>query len=206
MGARRGRGEQRRSALVDAAAALLLEGGFGAVAHRAVAARAGAPLAATTYYFSSLDDLVGAALTSLVDSWLAGAQGVLDRLPERIDDAPTLVGAVVGVVLGGSDGDDEGALLTMYERFLQAGRSPHLRSVVTAYGARLDALLLDLLRRSSPTADEESVRRVLAALDGTVLRALAEGRPAVPAATAAVTPLLRLAPSLDESGPADVRT
>ena len=180
-----------------AAAALLVEGGFGAVAHRAVAARAGVPLAATTYYFSSLDDLVGAALASLADTWLAGAQAVVGRLPDRVDDAHALAQAVVDVVLSGS-GADDGAVLTMYERFLQAGRSPHLRPVVTAYGARLDALLLDVLRRASPGADEAAVRRVLATLDGTVLRALAEGRPVVPAAVAAVTPLLPVTRSLDD--------
>jgi DNA-binding transcriptional regulator YbjK/rhodanese-related sulfurtransferase len=155
------------------------------------------PLAATTYYFCSLDDLVGAALASLADTWLAGAQAAADRLPDRLDDAPVLAQAVVDVVLGGA-GQDDGTVLTMYERFLQAGRSPHLRSVVTAYGARLDALLLEVLRRSSPSADEAAVRRVLAALDGTVLRALAEGRPVVPAATAAVTPVLPVPASLDD--------
>jgi DNA-binding transcriptional regulator YbjK/rhodanese-related sulfurtransferase len=167
------------------------------VAHRAVAARAEVPLAATTYYFSSLDDLVGAALSALADSWLAQAQGVVERLPDRVDDPSALAEAVVEVVLGGS-GTDDGAVLTMYERFLQAGRAPHLRPVVTAYGARLDALLLQVLRRASPAADEAAVRRVLAALDGTVLRALAEGRPVVPAAVAAVTPLLPLTASLDD--------
>jgi DNA-binding transcriptional regulator YbjK len=154
------------------------------VAHRAVAARAGVPLAATTYYFTSLDELVAAALDSLLDRWLAGARAVLDALPDRVDDAPTLARAVVAAVLGGSV-DDDGAVLTMYERFLQAGRSPHLRSVITAYGARMDALLLELLRRGSPCADEGAVRRVLAALDGTALRALAEGRPVLAATTAA---------------------
>jgi DNA-binding transcriptional regulator YbjK/rhodanese-related sulfurtransferase len=167
------------------------------VAHRAVAARAGVPLAATTYYFSSLDDLVGAALTALAETWLAGAQAVVAGLPDRVDDAPALARAVVDVVLGGSEHDD-GAVLTMYERFLQAGRAPHLRPVVTGYGVRLDALLLGVLRRASPAADEDAVRRVLAALDGTVLRALAEGRPVVPAATAAVAPLLPVPPSLDD--------
>lgn len=151
------------------------------------------PLAATTYYFSCLDDLVGAALTSLTDTWLAGAQAVVDRLPPRIDDAPTLARAVVDVAFGGTDHDD-GAVLTMYERFLQAGRSPHLRPVVTAYGARLDVLLLEVLRRASPGADQAAVGLLLAALDGTVLKALAEGRPVVPAATAAVTPLLPVPP------------
>ena len=52
------KGERRRYALVSAAAELLCEGGFDAVRHRAVARRAGLPLASTTYYFSSLDDLL----------------------------------------------------------------------------------------------------------------------------------------------------
>ena len=52
------KGVRRQYALVSAAAELLCEGGFDAVRHRAVARRAGLPLAATTYYFSSLDDLI----------------------------------------------------------------------------------------------------------------------------------------------------
>ena len=183
--------------LVAAAAALLVEQGFGAVSHRAVAARAGVPLAATTYYFSSLDDLVEAALTSLAETWLAGAQAVTASLPEHLDDARLLARAFVDVVLGGPARDDA-SLVTLYERFLQAGRSPRLRAVVVAYGERLDALLLELLRRASPAADERAVRQVLAVLDGTVLRALAEGRPVVPAATAAVAPLLPVPRSLQD--------
>jgi DNA-binding transcriptional regulator YbjK/rhodanese-related sulfurtransferase len=167
------------------------------VAHRSVAARAGVPLAATTYYFSSLDDLVGAGLAELADGWLTAAQAVVERLPDRVDDASVLAQAFVDAVLGGA-GQDDGVVLTMYERFLQAGRAPHLRSVVTSYGARLDAVLLEVLRRADPGADETTVHRVLTALDGTVLRALAEGRPVVPAATAAVLPLLPVPPSLDD--------
>src|ERR1700692_4994020 len=56
------RGERRRHALIAAAADLLCEGGFEAVRHRAVARRAGLPLASTTYYFSSLDDLIARAV------------------------------------------------------------------------------------------------------------------------------------------------
>lgn len=160
-----------------------------------MAARAGVPLAATTYYFTCLDDLVSAALTSLAERWLTAAREVVERLPDRLPDAPALAQAVVDVVLGGRD---DSAVLTTYERFLQAGRSPHLRSAVTAYGARLDALLLDVLRRASVDVDEADVRTVLAVLDGTVLRALAEGRPVVPAATAAVLPLLPAPRSLEQ--------
>ena len=47
-----------KDAALLAAADLLVEGGFDAVRHRAVATRAGLPLASTTYYFESLDDLI----------------------------------------------------------------------------------------------------------------------------------------------------
>ncbi|HET6503407.1 MAG TPA: TetR family transcriptional regulator, partial [Amycolatopsis sp.] len=56
------KGERRRTALIEAAYQLLVEGGFEAVRHRAVAERAGLPLASTTYYFDSLDDLICAAV------------------------------------------------------------------------------------------------------------------------------------------------
>src|SRR6202158_3773611 len=56
------KGERRRYALVSAAADLLREGGFDAGRHRAVARRAALPLASTTYYFSSLDDLIAKAV------------------------------------------------------------------------------------------------------------------------------------------------
>src|SRR6516165_10643403 len=59
------KGERRRYALVSAAAELLCEGGFEAVRHRAVARRAGLPLASTTYYFSSLDDLITSAVAHI---------------------------------------------------------------------------------------------------------------------------------------------
>ena len=42
------KGERRRHELIAAAAALLTEGGFDAIRHRAVAERAGLPLASTT--------------------------------------------------------------------------------------------------------------------------------------------------------------
>ena len=74
-GARYARGVQRRAALIEAAADLLLEQGLAALSHRAVAARAGLPLAATTYYFASVDDLRDEALEHVADEWLACRSG-----------------------------------------------------------------------------------------------------------------------------------
>src|SRR4051812_50083921 len=68
------KGERRRAALVEAAAKLLVEGGFDAVRHRAVAERAGLPLASTTYYFDSLEDLVTAAVEHHSNAELAAGR------------------------------------------------------------------------------------------------------------------------------------
>ena len=59
------KGERRRFALICAAAELLCHAGFEAVTHRAVAERAGLPLASTTYYFSSLEELIETAVEYL---------------------------------------------------------------------------------------------------------------------------------------------
>ena len=52
------KGEARRRQIVEAAAALVREGGPSSVSHRAVARRAGCSLSATTYYFEGLEDLL----------------------------------------------------------------------------------------------------------------------------------------------------
>ncbi|MCW3038836.1 MAG: Transcriptional regulator, TetR [Solirubrobacterales bacterium] len=64
---RQQRGRERRDAIVDATLALLETEGLEAVTHRRVAEEAGVPLAATTYYFSSKEDLMQAAMTRLIE-------------------------------------------------------------------------------------------------------------------------------------------
>src|SRR5919107_3749523 len=79
------RGAERRGLLIAAAADLLLEQGLAALSHRAVAARAGLPLASTTYYFTSADDLRDEALQHIAQGWAARAGEVVDALPEHLD-------------------------------------------------------------------------------------------------------------------------
>lgn len=64
------KGRVRRDALLDATIRVLEQGGPAAVSHRSVAAEAGVPLSAATYYFSSLDDLYRSALTRATDAQL----------------------------------------------------------------------------------------------------------------------------------------
>ena len=81
------KGERRRYALVSAAAELLAEGGFEAVRHRAVARRAGLPLASTTYYFSSLDDLIARAVEHIGMIEIAQLRSRVTALSRRRRDS-----------------------------------------------------------------------------------------------------------------------
>ena len=58
--------ERRRRAILQATLRVIASG-VGAVSHRTVAVEANVPLASTTYYFESLDDLLEGALRLFVD-------------------------------------------------------------------------------------------------------------------------------------------
>ncbi len=94
------KGERRRYALVSAAAELLCEGGFEAVRHRAVARRAGLPLASTTYYFSSLDDLIASAVAHIGMMEVAQLRAQVATLSRRRRSADKTAELLVELLVG----------------------------------------------------------------------------------------------------------
>ena len=74
------RGEDRRQAIIDAAAAIIRESGPSGVSHRSVAKRAGCSLSATTYYFDGLEDLLHQAGLVNIGLWASRAERVADRI------------------------------------------------------------------------------------------------------------------------------
>lgn len=179
------RGQHRQTILLEAAADLLLEEGMSAVNHRAVATHAELPLAATTYYFDSLQDLRDQALRHLADRWLQRARAAVGGLPQRLESAEDVAEAVVRVVTGAVPTADTPPhhLFVMYERYLEAGRHPPLRPLVVAYNDELATLTQEVFTRGSLPCSPQHARLALAVVDGTVITALAEGQP--PARTAA---------------------
>lgn len=84
--------EQRRQAILDAAMRIIVRDGVRAVRHRAVAAEAGVPLSATTYYFKDIDDLITDTFAQFVERSAAqmaefwdGIQGLLAERVGRLD-------------------------------------------------------------------------------------------------------------------------
>ena len=171
------KGERRRDALTAAAAELLGSGGFDAVRHRAVAEKAGLPLASTTYYFASLDDLVTAAAERTCRDELDEVRADLEALPR---DAPpsTLVELVLDQLLG-PDSRSAGldAVLLRYERLVATGRRPFLAPLMRATRTEFDALLLAILGRAGYQLGAAALQRLVAVVDGTVVNSLIEADP-----------------------------
>lgn len=165
------KGERRRAALVEAAAQILVADGLEAVNHRAVAARAGVALGATTYYFADLAALRRAAVDSLVEADLARmAQVAADHCATA---ATTIRGAAEALtdVLTPAEHDQ---LVAWYDRYARAAREPLFATAARrANAAALEHV--DTVLRSSGLADVLPGGVVLAVVDGAVIGALATG-------------------------------
>ncbi|MEU6645928.1 TetR family transcriptional regulator [Saccharomonospora sp. NPDC046836] len=176
------KGERRRAALISAAAELLVEGGFDAIRHRAVAERAGLPLASTTYYFDSLDDLIAAAAEHHARSELARGHAQLERLSTEHRGVDNLIELVLDQLLG-EDPDYE-AVLLRYERLVATGRRPYLRPLMRTLAGELRELLTQIFARSGVDIDQRRLDQLIALVDGAVVNALIEVDPDPRAAAA----------------------
>ena len=166
------KGAARREAIVAAAATLVATEGPDALSHRSVATAAGVPLAATTYYFRSLDDLLTAGVQRAADDELDAVAGLVGALPRGRRSAREAAELVVDLVLGPQRRTDA-AIQAHYERFLSGGRHPSLRPVLRGARHRVDALLGDALDRCGHGGAD--VGTLVALLDGTAISALVEG-------------------------------
>ena len=187
------KGERRRAALVAAAAELLRTGGFEAVRHRAVAEKAGLPLASTTYYFASLDDLVVAAVEHSGRGELAEVRAELEAClhgagARRRGRAGARPAARPGVAAQPGGGDP--ALRAVRRR--RAAALPRAADAGDAGGVRRPARRG---ARAAPgvTLDRRALLRLVALVDGTVVNSLIEADPD-PRAAARAALLAELAP------------
>jgi DNA-binding transcriptional regulator YbjK len=167
------KGERRRYALVSAAADLLCEGGFDAVRHRAVARRAGLPLASTTYYFSSLDDLITKAVEHVGLREADELQQRVAVLSRRRRGAESTAEVLVDLLVGesaGTFGSDE--LISRYERYIACARQPALRDVQRRILQQRTDAVVEVVERSGRSVRSEFLTALVCAVDGAVVAAL----------------------------------
>lgn len=168
--------EARRRAIVDAAAAVLVERGV--LTHRVVAQRADVPLGATTYYFDSLHDLRTAAITQL-------AQGVSDEL------------AVVSEKVRASGGDPHVLAELLYDYLCDEDQ---IRADAALYSTAMQhedlrSIALMWVERFVELAEQwtspESARSIAVFIDGATMQTTLTGTPLdVPTLEGALTGLL----------------
>ncbi|MCB0948086.1 MAG: TetR family transcriptional regulator [Mycobacterium sp.] len=166
------KGERRRYALVSAAADLLCEGGFDAVRHRAVARRAGLPLASTTYYFSSLEDLIAKAVEHVGTRESEELRERLSALSRRRRGAESTADVLVDLLVGDSPEQVTERLISRYERYIACARQPGLRDIQRRILAQRTAAVGEVIGRSGRSVRAELLTALVCAVDGAVVAAL----------------------------------
>ena len=187
------KGRARRAVILAAAAEVALSEGLAAVTHRATAERAGVALGATTYYFSSREDLLVQALRVAADQELARARAAAAKGSRRRDPAVALAVSLLDVTVG-LDRLESPELSAYYERMLEAGRSAPVAAVVRQWNAGLREVIADVLAAAATQPPLLSARTALALVDGYVVGALGEAtlrrEPIITALADALRPLL----------------
>ena len=168
------KGERRRGALVSAAAELLSEGGFEAVRHRAVARRAGLPLASTTYYFSSLDELIAAAVEYIGMAEAAQMRSRVSALSRRRRGAESTANVLVDLLLDDPGRADTEQLISRYERYITCARQPALRDIQRRVLRQRTDAVGEAVERSGRCVRTDLLSALVCAVDGAVVSALVD--------------------------------
>jgi DNA-binding transcriptional regulator YbjK len=161
----------RRETILAATVRLLATRGLGGVTHRSVAAEADVPLAATTYYFASKEEMVAEALELLAAAEVERLAEGAARLGERLGSPEDAAEEVVDILFPGGE-DAERILIAKYEVLIEAARRPALRPPVAKLESALRGVGEAALRGGGAPEPERRARLLLAALHGILIEAL----------------------------------
>ena len=171
------RGVARREAILQAAVELIGEQGPDALTHRAVAERAGVSLSATTYWFSSKDEIFREAVALAAGEEVARLERlVLDLAPREL--APTAWARELSAALAADVQRNPAQPVAMYEFVLEASRRPDLREEVARWETAHLRLAEAGLRAVGSADPETDAHIVVAVVSGLMLGLLANPNPA----------------------------
>jgi DNA-binding transcriptional regulator YbjK len=168
---KRPRGAARREALLEAVLEIMAEVGAEAVTHRRVAEQAQLPLASTTYWFDSKEDLLTAALELAAERDVARLHELADQLRER-DPVEAVLATVLDPV---DEPSSRASLLASYALLLEAARRPALQELARRWTDAYLETIGELLDRAGSARPREDARLILSAADGLLLEQLTAG-------------------------------
>ncbi|MGV9669724.1 TetR/AcrR family transcriptional regulator [Gordonia sp. NPDC003504] len=164
----RERSRQRRQKLLDATIEIMAEQGLAAVTHRAVAAAAGLPASSTSYFFESIDELMGEAVSEAMDREVARL-GALEGAVGEGSSTRRLIDSFVDFIRN----EDDPHTIAQFEIYLYASRKPELRErVVAIINATRDVAGRAL--RAGGVHNPLAAHAMLAMIDGFSLHRIAD--------------------------------
>lgn len=172
--ARSEHGAERRAAIAAGAVRVLSREGLAAVTHRAVAREAGVPLAATTYYFSSKEELLIEALGLLVAEEVAMLQNRASELGDAIGSPEEFARELASALIPQTE-DEVRVLIAKFEVYLEAARNPALRDKVAEWVATYNGLAEAALEVAGAPDPAAAAPLLVAGVDGLLAQALTRG-------------------------------
>jgi DNA-binding transcriptional regulator YbjK len=157
---------------------IVADTGADAVTHRRVAEVAQLPLASTTYYFDSKEQLLTAALEVAAERDLARLHALAERR-RRLPAAPEHAVALVLDTAGELSEDERAAgrrsLLAGYTLLLEAARRPALRELTRRWTEAYMTAVTEQLQRAGSAEPAQDAQLLLAAADGLLIAQLSTG-------------------------------
>ena len=162
----RARGLARREALLRAAVEIVAERGVGGATHRSIAERAGVPPSTTTYFFSSIDELVIEALRHFTEQRVVQLNELSAMLTER-HSSPEETAQLFAEILCAAPPQHE---IAQFEAYLDAGRRDSTERPVVSILEAFEGVAVSALRANG-TPNPELVAPIFVSLaDGYGLR------------------------------------
>lgn len=144
------RGEARREAILRATLSVIAAHGTDGVTHRAVAAEAGVPLSATTYWFESREALLEETLRFAAREETERLERIVLDLAPRELSAGEWAGALAELLVSEVEAEPE-RHMALYELGMEAARNPALRPEVE----RMHAAQLNLAELGARAAGSD---------------------------------------------------
>jgi DNA-binding transcriptional regulator YbjK len=156
-------------------------------------------LASTTYYFSSLDDLIARAVEHIGMIEVAQLRARVEALSRRRRGPETTADVLVELLVGDVSGPGLAEqLISRYERHIACTRLPALQETMRRSLRQRAEAVTDALERSGRSTHVELVCTLMCAVDGSVVSALVEGRDPHAAAVGTVVDLIDVLAPIDQ--------
>lgn len=164
--------DDRKIQIADAAIQLLATGGLRAITHRYVARTAEVPLAATTYYYDSKDDILALASRRLLDAYTDAVRRAAAEIRSghrREADFRTFVRRLLWTGAGRSRDET----LAWCEVMLELARTPEGQALARTWYATFEEVLHDVADAIGAADPEPAIQSAIHTTAGVMLMIVA---------------------------------